>query len=438
MTTASVQFDQILETSRTVLRPHLEELPEGALLNRDLASRVRLVIPSSASADEDATHRIESVAAELSRALSPHAYSAQHILLWEDDIELARYGTHLFSLFDDTDRIQVADRLMHGSSWSKISDVSAGAPRIVFFSVKGGVGRSTALSALAWNLSAQGRRVMVVDLDLESPGISAFLLPDENQPSAGIVDWLVEDLVDNGDTLLPDLYSLSPPAPGGEIVVVPAHGVDPGEYISKLGRAWMAKGTGREQESWEERLDRLLSQLEETHRPDVILIDSRSGLDDVASNAIAAFGARMTLLFATDDAQSWRGYESLFDHWQRTGVARAIRDRLQVVAALVPEDEAFEHTARVRDSALDLFESALYDAVDGNEVTGEESFSFIENDEFAPHFPWAVRWNRGMRSLRSLTDGIGRLDPSVLDHTFGPLFDGITAMLTADEEAAQS
>ncbi|MDN5655684.1 MAG: ParA family protein, partial [Kocuria sp.] len=360
MRRASVQFDQILETSRTVLRPHIDELPEGTLLNRDLASRVRLVVPSAVMTDEDVAARIEEVAAELSRALSPHAYSPQNMLLWEDDLELARYGTHLFSLFDGSDRVQVADRLMHGSSWSKISDVSDGAPRIVFFSVKGGVGRSTAMSALAWNLSTQGRRVMVIDLDLESPGISAFLLPDENQPSAGIVDWLVEDLVDNGDALLPDLYSLSPTAPGGEIVVVPAHGVDPGEYVSKLGRAWMAKGTGGDQESWEQRVDRLLSQLEETHQPDVILIDSRSGLDDVASNAIASLGARMTLLFATDDEQSWRGYGSLFDHWLRTGVARTIRLRLQVVAALVPEEEAFEHMGRVRDSALDLFESALY------------------------------------------------------------------------------
>ncbi|MGP9846315.1 KGGVGR-motif variant AAA ATPase [Brachybacterium sp. 107] len=438
MTSATIQFDQILETSRAVLAPHLNLLPEGTLLNRDLTSRVRLVVPSASINDNETTQHIKAIAAELSRALSPHSYPPEHLLLWEDDLELARYGAHLFPLFVDTDRVQVADRLMHGSSWSRISDISNGAPRIVFFSVKGGVGRSTALSALAWDLSAGGKRVMVVDLDLESPGISTYLLPQENQPSAGIVDWLVEDLVDNGDALLPDLYSLSPSAPDGEIIVVPAHGVNPGEYISKLGRAWMTKGTGTAQEAWEQRLDRLLRLLEDAHRPDVILIDSRSGLDDVASNAIASLGARMTLLFATDDEQSWRGYGSLFNHWLRTGVAPMIRDRLQVVAALVPEEESFEHTTRVRGSALDLFESTLYDAVDGDETTGAESFSFIDNDEFAPHFPWAVRWNRGIRSLRSVSDGIGRMDPSTLDHTFGPLLTGVKSILTTEEEAGQS
>lgn len=436
MTHETVLFDQVLATSRTVLAPHLGALPAGTLLNRDLSSRVRLIVPAGAADDDTAEGEIERIAAELSAALAPHSYPAESMLLWEDDLDLARYGTHLFPLFADTGAIQVADRLMHGSSWSQIADISPRAPRVVFFSVKGGVGRSTALAALAWHLSSQGRRVMTVDLDLESPGISAFLLPEDSQPSGGIIDWLVEDLVDNGDSLLPDLYSLSPEAPRGEIVVVPAHGAAPGEYISKLGRAWMSKGAGRAQEAWEQRLARLLEQLEDTHSPDVILIDSRSGLDDVASNAIASLGAQMTLLFATDDQQSWRGYASLFEHWQRTGVARDIRERLQIVAALVPEEDGVVHVGRVRDAALDLFESALYDEVGASETTGE-AFSFIDNDESAPHFPWAIRWNRGMRSLRSLSDGIGRMDPSSLDHVFGPLLSGITTMLEADEEGGR-
>lgn len=436
MTHEPVLFDHILDSSRKVLRPLLEAVPEGTLLNRDLSSRVRLVVPAHAAEERNVAREMEGVAEALSAALEPHSYPADRMLLWEDDLDLARYGTHLFRLFRDSDRIHVADRLMHGSSWSQIADISPRAPRVVFFSVKGGVGRSTGLAALAWHLSSQGRRVMTVDLDLESPGISAFLLPEDSQPSGGIVDWLVEDLVDNGDSLLPDLYSLSPAAPQGEIVVVPAHGAVPGEYIAKLGRAWMTKGAGPAQETWEQRLGRLLDQLEDAHQPDVILIDSRSGLDDVASNAIASLGARLTLLFATDDQQSWRGYASLFEHWQRTGVALDIRDRLQIVAALVPEEDGFAHVGRVRDAALDLFESALYDEVGALETTGE-AFSFIENDEGAPHFPWAIRWNRGMRSLRSLSDGIGRLDPSALDHIFGPLLSGITAMLEADEEAGR-
>ncbi|HEY1693162.1 MAG TPA: AAA family ATPase [Polyangiaceae bacterium] len=43
-------------------------------------------------------------------------------------------------------------------------------PRVTFFGIKGGVGRSTAPVALAKRLAEKGRRVLVVDLDMESPG----------------------------------------------------------------------------------------------------------------------------------------------------------------------------------------------------------------------------------------------------------------------------
>jgi len=44
-----------------------------------------------------------------------------------------------------------------------------------------------------------GKRVLVLDLDLESPGLSSSLLPPDRQPMYGITDWLIEDLVDNAD-----------------------------------------------------------------------------------------------------------------------------------------------------------------------------------------------------------------------------------------------
>ena len=80
---------------------------------------------------------------------------------------------------------------------------------IVFFSIKGGVGRSTALAATAWSLAQEGKRVLVLDLDLESPGLSSALLPSERQPMYGIIDWLIEDLVDNGDVVFESMVATS-------------------------------------------------------------------------------------------------------------------------------------------------------------------------------------------------------------------------------------
>ena len=44
-----------------------------------------------------------------------------------------------------------------------------------FYSYKGGVGRSLALMNVAYTLAGRGRHVLMVDMDLEAPGISGFL-----------------------------------------------------------------------------------------------------------------------------------------------------------------------------------------------------------------------------------------------------------------------
>jgi hypothetical protein len=44
-----------------------------------------------------------------------------------------------------------------------------------FYSYKGGVGRSMAVMNVAYTLAGRGRHVLVVDMDLEAPGISGFL-----------------------------------------------------------------------------------------------------------------------------------------------------------------------------------------------------------------------------------------------------------------------
>jgi MinD-like ATPase involved in chromosome partitioning or flagellar assembly len=159
-------------------------------------------------------------------------------------------------------------------------------------------------------LAQQGKRVLVLDLDLVSPGLSSSLLPEDRRPTFGITDWLVEDLVDNADTVLADMVGTSTLSHDGEIYVVPAHGREPGEYIAKLGRAWMPKvGAGGAHEPWFKRLDRLLTRLEQDKQPDVILIDSRAGIDEVASACVTGLGAAGILLFAIDGEQTWSGYQ---------------------------------------------------------------------------------------------------------------------------------
>jgi hypothetical protein len=267
-------------------------------------------------------------------------------------------------------------------------------------------------------------------MDLESPGLSSSLLPSDRQPKYGITDWLVEDLVDNGDTVLDDMIATSGLSHDGEIYVAPAHGADPGEYVAKLGRVWMPKmqsdGT---RESWSCRLRRVLQALEERIRPDVVLIDSRAGIDEVASACVTDLGANWVLLFALDGSQTWSGYRILFEHWRRAQVAESVRERLQLVAAMTPDTEArLDYLETLRENGYDLFAASLYDEIQAGEALGDR-WHFEAVDDAAPHAPWEVRWHPSFAALKSLHGRLAGIDVDAVRTIFGPLIKGVQQAL---------
>jgi tetratricopeptide (TPR) repeat protein len=67
---------------------------------------------------------------------------------------------------------------------------------VTFYSYKGGTGRTMALANVAWILAANGKRVLVLDWDLESPGLHRFFVPflDRNLLAStnGVIDLIRE------------------------------------------------------------------------------------------------------------------------------------------------------------------------------------------------------------------------------------------------------
>jgi hypothetical protein len=301
-----VTFDQILSVVRDIFAFQGDELQalEWLLVNRDLYGRVRLIAPETVRDDATKRETLEHLAATLAERLAPHAYPVDAAILYEFDRELACQGASAFAL-EGHANVWVADRLATEGDWARIAPESEGNPRVVFFSIKGGVGRSTALAATAWRLAQAGKRVLMLNLDLESPGLSSAILPAVRQPLYGITDWLVEDLVDNAGAVFDAMSATSDLSHDGEIYVVPAHGANPGEYVAKLGRAWMPKiRPDGSRENWSQRLCRLIDGLEARIAPDVILIDSRAGIDEVASSCVTDLGANLVLLFALEGGQT--------------------------------------------------------------------------------------------------------------------------------------
>ncbi|MEN8218300.1 MAG: ParA family protein [Pseudomonadota bacterium] len=142
-----------------------------------------------------------------------------------------------------------------------------------FYSLRGGVGRSTALAYAAHILAARGRKVVCVDMDLEAPGLAAlFGKEQEIGDGCGLVPILVA--IDNGEE--PDISKhLLRVSEFDDIYCLPAGKPDANyarllRYIDPV--AWYH----------EERnpLHLLIKQLKTRlpFTPDVILLDARTGI----------------------------------------------------------------------------------------------------------------------------------------------------------------
>lgn len=321
--------------------------------------------------------------------------------------------------------VRLLDRQVIGQDWLRTRRFNEHGhpPRVVFYGLKGGVGRSTALAMLAYRLAREGKRVLLIDFDLESPGLSGLLLPQDRVATYGLVDWFVEDAVGQGDDVLRDMVSLSPLSDQtpGSIRVVAAMGQGETAYLSKLARAYVDTPSPAGPQTFADRMLRITQQLEQQEQPDIVLLDSRAGLHDVAAVAISSL-ASVALLFATDAQQNWQGYRQLFNHWhQRPEVLRQVRNRIVMVQALFPENDQVERASRFVQNAWDIFSELIYDALEPGAETPADAFSFDLHNEDGPHFPMRVRWNARFQEFDPLQGrSAGGVDDTDIDLAFGP------------------
>ncbi len=399
-----VFFEQALTKALETVK-QFHGLAQEVTLLRDFRGRIRLLLPGSAVDYRNKEGTIKSLAAALSAALGGYGFPPEQMILYNEALAVAANElSDRFALAQsDGMTIHLLDRQITGQDWLKDPFASQNSnPRATLFGVKGGVGRSTALIIWAWHLAQRGKKVLVFDLDLESPGVSSTLLPLEAMPDFGIVDWFVEDGVGQGDLITPEMLAVSPLASGsrGDIKIVPAFGSKTGEYLPKLARCYAQSA---EAAPWGERLERMVTSFERNEQPDLVLLDSRAGVHDIAAVAITRMNA-FSLLFAVDSAQTWRAYSFLFNHWKRHARLSDLRQRMQIVAAMVPETNRGEHLKRFREHAWDLFRECLYDEVPAEAA---DAFSFDLNDEEAPHYPAPVFWHRALQEFEPCAQAEG-------------------------------
>lgn len=410
---------------------------EPLVILRDWQGKITLCLPFSREAFAQSV--LNQWAMELSKSLGLLA-SGDDITYCKDeffDPADVWASPDLISLpWDEKIVLKLLDRQDKEGDWLRQMPVSSAGqfkPRAVFFGVKGGVGRSSALTALALHLAEAGKKVLVVDADFESPGISSSLLGDVC-PDFGLVDWMTAQALNCPDSQLVEmaatkLVEVSPLSQltKGRILVAPAHAKLTQAYIAKLGRIYRTTNDGSR---FAQRLNRLITLMEQEHNIDVTLIDSRAGIDDTAAAAVTQLNARVTFLFAINTSQTWDAYQLLFKHLQlhpSLHTHHDFRSSLRMVSALTP-DEVGAYKGYWNDFQQRSYETCvtLYDVDDGSGNAG--TFSPAPDDEDGPHFAARIMWHEVLRAFEPLKEK-GQLAPALLDNVFGDFLVKAQALL---------
>jgi tetratricopeptide (TPR) repeat protein len=184
---------------------------------------------------------------------------------------------------------------------------------VTFYSFKGGVGRTLALLNVACILAGLGRRVLMIDFDLEAPGLTHF---QDKQIEAGVsrqqpglvdaIDAFLDDprsspLGEQEPSIFFDRYVSSLKVPDGvqkgekegTLDLVPSGRLD-ADYEGRMYdlnfEEMFEEGVGRPL------FERLKDLIEDSGRYDYILVDSRTGFSDEGSICTRFLGDYLMVL----------------------------------------------------------------------------------------------------------------------------------------------
>lgn len=398
-------------------------------------------------------YRRVSISAALTKALGAYARS-DRVIAGIDDFGVSDllHSTDIVPVSIAGKRIRLIDRRLVGADWLRAptSPKVTNAPRFVFASLKGGVGRSTALAVVAAHAASRGRRVLAVDLDMEAPGLGAMMLNESTTPQFGMIDALVERaLAPLTPELIRDLVGASTLSGRGRVDVVPAFGArslaNPADVLAKIGRAYgeVVRADG----GFDTILDQVaavIDAVEENSRYDLILIDARAGLHEIAAAALFGLGAEI-MCFGIDEPQTFQGYRALFSHVDRYSRSEAAENewysRVSLVQAKAPLDTDLRAEFRrkcerlLRGSTLDRFENSVPLPDGFGDVSWDESVSDADlglTEGASTTEILSIAYDSVFASFDPLQKR-DQLSESVYQNTFGDLIAYVDEALAARE-----
>ncbi|MFX0140023.1 MAG: tyrosine-protein kinase family protein [Candidatus Hodarchaeota archaeon] len=212
-----------------------------------------------------------------------------------------------------------------------------------FYSFKGGVGRSMGLANVGALLAYWGERVLIIDWDLEAPGIELFFQNKGRKPrylrtkTPGILDIITSFAKDKELDWHDCIQEYKPFQIGNPLYIISAGQSD--DYISEvqhleLQKLFIEKGLG-------DYLNRL--RLEWANEFDFVLIDSRTGINDICAICTILL-PDFVVLFFTNNWQSVLGVAEVMQKSREAQTELPFgRSRLSAIPVLSRDESQSEY-----------------------------------------------------------------------------------------------
>ena len=183
---------------------------------------------------------------------------------------------------------------------------------ITFYSYKGGVGRTLALVNIANRLAEFGKKVCVMDFDLEAPGLYHKYKHNTGEVKQGLVDYIYEFAVNKNLPQSIGEYAYEIPKykysdekelekRQNNIVFIPAGNSESVDYWKKLSKiSWWKLFYEKDSEGLPFFLD-LKERIKKEFNTDYLLIDTRTGITDVAALTMSILADSIVLLAVNNE-----------------------------------------------------------------------------------------------------------------------------------------
>ncbi len=313
---------------------------------------------------------------------------------------------------------------------------------ITFYSYKGGVGRSLALTNIAQYLARFEFNVCILDFDLEAPGLHykfEKVMP-EQKPKMGLVNYISSYYLERKLISIKDIATRLNKPKGSKGTV---HLITAGEigFDNNLGPGYLETLSSI---AWDDLLYsekhqgalffmNLKAQIEEELKPDFLLIDSRTGVTEIGGICTTLLADKVVYLL-TNNQENFAGTQMIYENVRQRSIELGRKEKKSVfVLTRIPFEKDRGKEQKIRETFWEFLEvppeeNKLYTIHSNRELEFGEYIAMRLEDTSA-------------QQAQLVTDYIqlfsGVIDSEVLEPQMGVIIQNILDGLIDDPDKTQ-